>query len=72
MDTTQKKALEQAIEETVGLGRMWARTGLELARRSLEASSASIGTAAKLLGELSRALDDAPPEAPAAEPTPAP
>lgn len=50
------EAVEQAIDNVVDLGRLWARHGLTIGKMALETSAASLATTAKLLSSLSDAL----------------
>lgn len=59
--------VEQSLTDLVGLGRLWARYGLEAGSRALTASSQSLAVTSELLRNLSAAIDPEPP-APSAEP----
>ena len=58
------EAIERALGDLVGIGRLWAAHGLTVGRSALETSATTLRVTADLLGELSdrvRAGDAEPP-----------
>jgi len=64
-ETTRNKSnddLERAVENVAGLGRLWARHGLEIGKSALETSATTLRTTADLLGQISSRISDEPAE----------
>ncbi len=58
--TAPQADLEDQLREVVGLGRMWARHGLDLGARALQASARTLSVTSGALDALSRELRDRP------------
>ena len=55
-DHSAHDEIETALKDVVGLGRMWARYGLDVGSRALQASSTSLAVTSKALQQLSDSL----------------
>ncbi len=51
--TSNEKDTEHMVGQLVGIGRAWAKYGLQIGKSALETSAATLKTTADVLGEIS-------------------